>query len=232
MAKGTRITLTKAECEAPTGKRLVDLIFSMCHDGHLEISEVDELHIFLRNDSSAIAAIPYLRAITREAVADGAINDAEAYALKLAFERVIPKEARGIVSTHLQSIGLPTVHQDEFAGEWTEHEATHKQIGYIVDLGGTVKPGLTKGQASQLIDQLLERRPPTPRQTMLLRFFDRLDLLHATKDDVSLWIDQLYASDELLERAWDRFKRETNHDPFGQDAGIVPVGAFKKYLPL
>jgi hypothetical protein len=232
MAKRTRITLTKAECESPTGKRLVDLIFSMCHDGCLAISEVDELHIFLRNDSSAIAAIQYLRAITREAVADGAINDAEAYALKLAFERVVPKEARGIVSTHLQNIGLPTVHQDEFAGEWTEHEATHKQIAYIVNLGGTVAPGLTKGQASQLIDQLLERRPPTPRQTMLLRFFDRLDLLQTTKEDVSLWIDELYASDERLERAWDRFKRETNHDPSEQDATIVPVGAFKKYLQL
>lgn len=232
MVKRTRITLTKTECDSPTGKRLVDLIFSMCHDGRLEISEVDELHIFLRNDSSAIAAIPYLRAITREAVADGAINEAEAYALKLAFERIIPKEARGIVSTHLQSIGLPTMQYDEFAGEWTEHEATHKQIDYIVNLGGTVTPGLTKGEASQLIDQLLQRRPPTPRQTMLLRFFDRLDLLQATKDDVSLWVDQLYASNERLERAWERFKRETNHDPFGQEATIVPVGAFKQYLQL
>src|SRR4051812_45586796 len=98
MGKRTRITLTKAECESPTGKRLVDMILSMCHDGCLTIAEVDELHIFLRNDASAIAAVAYLRAITREAVADGAINDAEAYALRLAFERVVPKEARGIVS--------------------------------------------------------------------------------------------------------------------------------------
>jgi hypothetical protein len=228
MGKRTRITLTKAECESPTGKRLIDLILSMCHDGCLSISEVDELHIFLRNDASAIAAIPYLRAITREAVADGAINDAEAYALKLAFERVVPKEARGIISTHLESIGLPAVREYEAQAAWTEDEATHRQIAYIVDLGGTVTPGLTKGQASELIEQLLERRPPTPRQRMLLRFFNRLDLLQVTKDDVSLWIDQLYASDERLERAWDRFKRETNHDPCDQDASIVPIGAFKK----
>jgi hypothetical protein len=230
MAKRTRITLTKAECESPTGKRLIDLIFSMCHDGCLNISEVDELHIFLRNNSSPIAAIPYLRAITREAVADGAINDAEGYALKLAFERAIPKEARGIVSTHLQNIGLPAVDEYGETPAWTEHEATHKQIAYIVDLGGTITPGMSKGEASELIEQLLERRPPTPRQTMLLRFFDRLDLMQSTKDDVSLWIDQLYASDERLERAWERFKRETNHDPFEQDATIVPVGAFKSCL--
>jgi hypothetical protein len=230
MAKRTRITLTKGECESPKGKRLIDLILSMCHDGCLDISEVDELHIFLREDTSAIAAIPYLRAITREAVADGAINDAEAYALKLAFERIVPKEARGIISTHLENIGLPAVHDYEETPAWTEHEATHRQIEYIVALGGAVRPQMTKGQASQLIDQLLERRPPTPRQTMLLRFFGRLDLLQRTKDDVSLWIDQLYASDERLERAWDRFKRETNHDPFEQNATIVPVGEFKNYL--
>jgi hypothetical protein len=230
MAKRTRITLTKAECDSPTGKRLIDLIVSMCHDGCLDISEVEQLHIFLRGDASTMAAIPYLRAITREAVADGAINDAEAFALKLAFERIIPKEARGIVTTHLQNIGLPALHEYDEAQAWTEHEATHKQIAYIVDLGGTIAPRMTKGEASQLIEQLLERRPPTPRQIMLLRFFNRLDLLQATKDDVSLWLDQLYASDERLERAWDRFKRETNHDPFGQDASIVPVGVFKNYV--
>lgn len=230
MIKRTRITLTKTECESPTGKQLIDLIFSMCHDGRLEISEIDELHIFLSKDTSAIAAIPYLRAITREAVADGAINDAEAYALKLAFERVIPKEARGIISTHLENIGLPVTHEHEGSPAWTEDEATHRQISYIVDLGGTVTPRMTKGEASELIDRLLDRRPPTPRQRMLLRFFDRLDLLQATKDDVSLWIDQLYASDERLERAWDRFKRETKQDPHEQDASSVPVGAFKRYL--
>src|SRR5688500_2373300 len=186
MAKRTRITLTKAESDCPTGKRLIDLILSMCHDGCLTIAEVDELHIFLRDDASAIAAVTYLRAISREAVADGAINNAEAYALKLAFERVVPKEARGIISTHLQSIGLPAVREYEVQAAWTEHEATHRQIAYIVDLGGAVAPGMTKGQASELIEQLLERRPPTPRQRMLLRFFNRLDLLQATKDDVSL----------------------------------------------
>ena len=229
MAKRTQITLTKAECESPSGKRLIDFIFSMCHDGCLEIAEVDELHIFLRTDASAIAAIPYLRAITRETVADGAINDAEAYALKLAFERIIPKEARGIVSTPLQNIGLPAVHEYDLE-PWTEDEATHRQIAYILDLGGRVTPGMSKGEASELIEQLLARRPPSPRQTMLLRFFDRLDLMQSTKDEVSLWIDQLYASDERLERAWDRFKRETNHDPFEHDATIVPVAAFKTYL--
>lgn len=229
MAKRTRITLTKSECETPTGRRLVDFIFSMCHDGCLDIAEVDKLHLFLREDTSDIAAIPYLRAITREAVADGTINESEAYALKLAFERVIPKEGRGIISTHLQSIGLPTSDAYDESEDWMQHEATEKQIKYIVDLGGQVSARMTKGEASQLIERLLERRPPTPRQTMLLRFFDRLDLLQLSKEEISLWVDELYARDERCERAWERYKRETNHDPYCNDAAIVPIGAFREY---
>jgi hypothetical protein len=93
-----------------------------------------------------------------------------------------------------------------------------------------MSPEMTKGDASRLIEELLERRPPTPRQMMLLRFFDRLDLARATKDDVSEWIDHLYSSDSRLERAWDRFKRLTDHDPRGQDPSIVPVGAFREYV--
>src|SRR5690606_32273112 len=97
-------------------------------------------------------------------------------------------------------------------------------------LGGTVTPRMTKGDASVLIDQLLERRPPTPRQRMLLRFFNRLDLERRTKDEVSVWIDEIFCGDHRNEQAWERFKRETNHDPFGQDPAVVPIGACSRYL--
>lgn len=230
MVKRNRITLTKSECDTSIGKRLIDLIMSMCHDGRLEISEVNELDQFLRSNPAGLAAVSYLRAITREAIADGVINDAEAYALKRAFERIVPKDWRGIVSTHLESIGLPVISEFDVSSDWTEDDATQRQLDYIIALGGTVTPWMTKGQASVLIDQLLERRPPTPRQKMLLRFFDRLDLMQATKDEVSIWIDEMYAKEERRERAWERFKRETNHDPCGKDPTIVPVGAFRNYL--
>ncbi|MFH1746632.1 MAG: hypothetical protein ABIG44_06255 [Planctomycetota bacterium] len=206
------------------------MILDTCHDGRLDIREVEELHIFLRRDTSTIAAVQYLRAITRECVTDGTVDDAEAYRLKVAFERVVPKAVRGVVSTHLEGIGLPAVDDDDAAPAWTRDEATARQIEYIVNLGGAVSPQMTKGDASKLIGELLERRPPSPRQTMVLRFFNRLDLAQATKDDVSLWIDEFYASDGRFERAWDRFKRATNHDPFELNPTIVPVGAFKDYL--
>lgn len=228
MAKGTRITLTKSESESTTGLRLIDIITTMIHDGQLEFREVEELHAFLSSNKSTIAAIHFLRALTREVIADGEIDDSEAYRLKLAFERVVPKNIRGIISTHLEDIGLP-VASEEVAPEWTLDPATSRQIAYIYALGGSVTPEMTKGDASQLIEELLEHRPPTPRQVMLLRFFDRLDLVHATKDDVSEWIDELYSSDSRYERAWNRFKQLMDHDPHGQDPNVVPVGAFRTY---
>ncbi|MCC6971658.1 MAG: hypothetical protein IT434_15710 [Phycisphaerales bacterium] len=230
MAKRTRITLTNAEAESPAGKQLIDLILSMCHDGQIEIKEVESLHIFLRRCESKIAAISYLRAITREIVADGNVDPSEVYRLKKAFVRVVPKEVRGVISTHLDSVGLPAVDPDEDEPAWTRHEASAKQIDYIVALGGTVTPNMTKGEASNLIETLLERRPPTPRQMMVIRFFDELQMASRTKEEVSEWLDSLYARDERYEHAWERFKRETSHDPFGTDPSIVPVGAFRRYV--
>lgn len=230
MAKGIRITLTSKEVESPTGKRLIDLLLSMCHDGELELSEVAELHAFLLRDQSGIAAVEFLRALTREVLADGAITRAEAHRLKLAFERVVPKEVRGIISTHLETIGAPRAVRSTVSSTWELDPATSRQIEYIIDLGGTVTSGMTKGEASNLIEDLLERRPPTPRQRMLLRFFDRLDLAQAGKDEVSAWVDHLFMQDERHERAWERFKMDTRHDPTCQDPTVVPVGAYWKYM--
>lgn len=231
MAKRTRITMTESDIKSPVGKQLLDFIFAMCHDGKLEISEVEDLHIFLRGASPCFAAIEFLRSITRAIVADGAIDEIEAYRLKLAFERVVPKSVRGIVSTHLEGIGLPIQDDEDNAPAWTKHAATDRQLEYIVNLGGVLTSGMTKGEAAKQIDELLERRPPTPRQQMLLRFFDRLDLLRSTKDEVGQWLDDLFADyPSKHEMAWDRFKRTTNHDPHGQDPTIVSVGEFRKHM--
>src|SRR5690349_2873920 len=103
----TRITLTKAETDLPAGRSLINMILSVCHDGELSYEEVVELHLFLVRDRSGIAAIQFLRSLTREVVGDGKVGHADGYKLKRAFERVVPKEARGVVSTHLEGIGLP-----------------------------------------------------------------------------------------------------------------------------
>lgn len=230
MAKGTRITMTNSQAESPSGRALIDLILAMCHDGMLSISEVEGLHIFLRREAADIPAFLFLRALTRDIVADGWIDDTEAYHLKKAFERVVPKEVRGVVSTHLDDIGVPTMAEDEAEPRWTRDPATARQIDYIIALGGQVEEGMTKGEASKMIDALLDRRPPTPRQVMLLRFFDRVDLQSSDKESVSIWIDEVFARNLEYEQAWARFKRDSNHDPNGQDPTVVPIGAYVEYI--
>lgn len=221
--------MTNREADSEIGRALTNMILDMCHDGELTIEEVEALHVFLRKSGDPFVAIPYLRAITREIVADGSVSPAEAYRLKKGMERVVQKEVRKVVSTHLESIGTPVWGDDDYEPEWTRDEATTKQIDLILNLGGKINPGLTKGEASMQIDDLLERRPPTPRQMMLLRFFDRLDLKIRTKEEVSCWIDELFIHQGEAERAWHRFKLETDHDPYERDPNTVPIGAYKRY---
>jgi hypothetical protein len=80
-----------------------------------------------------------------------------------------------------------------------------------------------------MIDQFLERRPPTPRQRLLIRFFDRLDLHSAAKEQVNAWIDDLFINSPKHERAWDRFKIETGMNPEETDMARVPIGACRNY---
>jgi hypothetical protein len=65
---------------------------------------------------------------------------------------------------------------------------------------------------------------------MLLRFFDRLDLMDATKEEVSVWVDELYAQHEDYERAWHVFKTEIGDDGTLRDPAAVPVGAYRGYI--
>ncbi len=89
---------------------------------------------------------------------------------------------------------------------------------------------MTKGEASDLIESLLNRVLPTPRQVMLARFFDRADLISRTKIEVALWIDELFVQSPAMEASWERFKRESVFDPFSMDPSVVPIGAYRNYL--
>ncbi len=229
MAQRTRVTLTKAQAESPTGRALIQAILDMCHDGELTMEEIEHFHISLRTADDTIPAVQVLRALTRAVVADGIIDPVEAYDLKCHFERVLPKEIRGIVTTHLESIGAPP-RAERKQDDWRSDPATIRQIEYIIALGGSTAAGMSKGQASDLIEELLLARPPTPRQMMLIRFFDRLDLARSTKEQVSLWIDQVFIHQPSHERAWDRFKIETGRDPASLDYELVPIGAYRQYL--
>jgi hypothetical protein len=234
MAAPTRVTLTKAEAASPFGQRLIHQILAMSHDGELVVDEVTALHATLLDGPRGFNAVLFLRRITTGILADGCLDDVEAYQLRRAMERVVPKSVRLKLTEVLSDIGLPgSLDEDGLPaarGSWRRDPATARQLLYIENLGGQCMDGMTKGQAASLIDDLLERRPPSPRQHMLLRFFDRVDLSRKTKEEVSAWIDRLYIEHEEYERAWDLFKIDIGDDGSIRDPLVVPIGAYRKYL--
>ncbi len=111
------------------------------------------------------------------------------------------------------------------------NQPTDKQIAFIQRLGGSLPPGSTKAQASDLIDQLLQNRP-TIRQQMVLRFWSRLDLSDRGIDGISAWMDEWYQVDPDHLAAWELFKAETTRSTGLAPKSLedVPVGSGAHYL--
>jgi len=110
--------------------------------------------------------------------------------------------------------------------------ATEKQLAFIRELGGRPAPHISKRSASELIDFLLwqEDLQPTPRQIMILRFWDRMDLATGPRGRITEWLEAFYRDDPRRKLAWERFKAETGHGASGQDPSCVPIGAGDAYL--
>jgi hypothetical protein len=236
MAKSKRVTLTKTEAASAYGQRLIHQILAISDDGNLTIEEVRALHAVLMDGPMEIEAVPFLRAKTTVVLHDGELDHLEMYQLRCAMERVVPKDVRSDLTILLSRIGLPTMEEEEEDGgyrvkrSWHDDPVTTRQLEFIRDLGGVATERMTKGAASLLIDQLLERRPPSPRQRMVLRFFDRVDLMEKTKEEISIWLDALYRQHEEYEQAWHLFKAAIGDDGSMCDPSIVPIGAYRQYL--
>lgn len=236
MANPKRVTLTKAEAASAYGQRLIHQILAICDDRNLTIEEVRALHAVLMDGPMEIEAVPFLRAKTTVVIHDGQLDHLEMYQLRCAMERVVPKDVRSDLTILLSRIGLPTMEQEEEDGgyrvkrSWHDDPVTTRQLEFIRDLGGVATERMTKGAASLLIDQLLEHRPPSPRQRMVLRFFDRIDLMEQTKEEISIWLDGLYRQHEEYEQAWHLFKAEIGDDGTMCDPSMVPIGAYRRYL--
>jgi hypothetical protein len=110
------------------------------------------------------------------------------------------------------------------------NQATSNQLKYIRDLGGNPPEGITKDDASELIQQLLARNGPTPRQMMILRFWGRMEMAESSKDEVSEWMSQFYTEDPRRKLAWEKFKIENGDDGLQRDPSWVPVGIGGTYL--
>jgi hypothetical protein len=109
-------------------------------------------------------------------------------------------------------------------------KATERQLQYIHELGGNSSADLTHAAAAEAIKQLLARQQPTPRQMMLLRFWNKTDLMKASKNEVATWLDQFYDEDPRRKEAWEAFKLETGDDGSQHDPSCVPIGVGESYL--
>jgi hypothetical protein len=116
--------------------------------------------------------------------------------------------------------------------------ATEKQLEYIRSLGGNPRLGLSRAEAQELIPQLqtkqyqtsAQQQPPTQRQMMVLRFWNRTDLAQTSKWEVEQWLTKFYDEDSRRRKAWELFKAEAGDDGSQHDPLFAPLGAGENYL--
>lgn len=222
-----RVTMTKSQAASPFGQELIRHALTMSEDGDITQEEVVLLLQLLRRGPPEFACVAFLRSQCEAVLVDGTVSPAEQFEIKLAVERALPKWFREEFAGRTEGI-VP--YRSPRARTEIEELATDRQLAYIRDLGGEVDGRLSKQQASDLISVLAEKRPPSPRQRMVLRFWDRLDLASSTKDEVTAWMTEFYDQDPRREQAWRRFKEEIGDDGSLRDETVVPLGAGFRYL--
>lgn len=223
--------MTKTEAASVFGQRLIHQILATSHDGDISLEEVFALRSLLSEGPDQMPAVRFLRGKVAAVLANGALEQAEVHALRLAMERVVPKDVRARVTELLSSIGLPSSFEvREGSGGWREDPMTERQRDFIVKLSGEPPPEMTKGDASDLIEDLLERRPATTRQRMLLRFFDREEMADRPLEEISQFIDELFYTNDAYESAWLRFKASVGDDRTVNDLNDVPKGGYRQFL--
>lgn len=232
---GKRVTLTKAHAASAFGRSLIAFFHAAAEDRELSLEDVKQLAALLRAAPPDIPAAEFLRELTTEILRDGVVDDLEAYQLRLAIERVVPLAERASIKSKLSDIQRPVVArlqpdaEDDDDVDIDEEPATERQLAFIKTLGGAPLPGLTKWAASDLINELKKRSPPSPRQMMVLRFWSRLDLACLSRAQISVWLDRFYAEDDRRLPAWEMFKAEHGDDGAQRDPSWVPIGAGRHY---
>lgn len=214
-----RVTLTKVEASTQIGSALVELLDKILEDGAVSPKEIHALRRWLEQVALHVdfKAVSFLLEEIDSILADGEITQEECWALAHSITRVLPPELRRIAKNRVAMVQANT--------------PTERQVAFIQKLGGTLPPNATKQQASELIDELLSERP-TIRQQMVLRFWDREDLLSSGVEGVASWMDDFYSANPARREAWELWKRET---PGSSGRGLhclekVSPGMGKHYL--
>ncbi len=194
--KGTRIALSREQCESPIGKELINLLNEILHDGVntdglITEDGVHRLNAWLdKHCDSDIPAIKFLIQISDRILRVGKVTTSKAFEMHYAIERVLPMPLRE---------EFKKTRQDAWVHSPLKPKATEAQLEYIRSLGGAPMPGLNIAEASQLIEKLLEHSTPpseqsaTEKQIQYIRDLGGNPPAGLSKADASILISQLQA---------------------------------------
>jgi hypothetical protein len=219
-----RVTLTKSELESKNGREFIKFVEGIGSDDTIDFNEVNSLLSAVDHGGKFhnLVGAGFLRETIQEIINDGKIEQHEIERLRYAISRVLPKSIRdesGFYSEKSITASyqrLPTWHKDP---------ATDKQLDLLLKLGIDFNQGLTKGEASIIISKYIQQKEarPTPRQMMILRFFNKMEFAECGKAEVSDWMDRWYLENAKRKEAWERYKlnqRGEITDPESVEIGI------------
>jgi hypothetical protein len=213
-----RITLTKTQLEILEVHEFVELLVKIAADGVIEYEELELLTDWLNNHSeSQVLAIRFMFDLMIAICADGKITDEEIFEVQLAIERILPKEFRDRIVAKRKTV-------------YYSQPASENQLDLIEKFQRKRPVGLTRAEASEVIDGLFQNPPASNRQIMFLRFCNRMDLSHLSKREIVDWMDEFINQNPLVWKAWNLFKKESSDDGEQNDPSFVPIGAGEKYL--
>jgi hypothetical protein len=227
------VALSRKDLATTEGLALLAVLERIMTDGCLTDQEIKELATWLEQtaSTSTLPGLQFLREEVAGMLADGNVSEAECRLLRNAILRVLPVTERERVKAKIAEATARERAREREERTAAAYRVTQKQLEYIRDLGGDCNETMTKQQASEIIDQLLESRP-TVRQRMVLRFWNRQDLLKSGVEGVSAWMDRWYEEDPHRLEAWELWKRESGDtgDRSLVSVESVPLGAGQEYL--
>lgn len=221
----------KAESDIPAIKYLLQISDRVLRNGKVTTAKAFEMHFAIER---------VLPKSIREAVKE---KRQEAWQRSVKASEAQLEYIRGLGGTPSPGLSSSEAHlliEELLAKSPTPsmQPATEKQIHFIRELGENPPKGLSKSAASSLIEELLAKQhesqarqqSPSPRQIMIVRFWNRMDLEQSSKWEIEQWLSQFYDEDPRRKAAWELFKIESDDDGSQHDPSSVPVGAGESYL--
>jgi hypothetical protein len=218
LTAGIRVTLTRQQLKLPEIEEFVVMLVNIASDGVLGYEELQKLTDWLnRHIHLDVPAVKFMVDLLLRVCADGKITDEEIFEVQLGIERVLPKDYRSQITEARKAA-------------YYDQPASANQLGAIEDITHQRPIGLSRRQASEMLDRLFTDPPASNRQIMFLRFWNRTDLATKSRREISFWMSSFIEADQAHWLAWDLFKAECGDDGSQRDPSFVPIGVGEAYL--